>query len=163
MDCHGGALSTSCVCRVCVLRVTVLQSLLLIQCWNFFVLKLSLLTFCNNVTIHNPPTVQVHIEGYNVLTVIDFPAIVNLTECLFTRLVPITCYCHRSSGVSVFSFGTWALNLALAGCLACLSVYHPFAAPLVREQAVTVSHAYCPCASSSNLTIPCAPHAPYFA
>ncbi len=68
---------------------------------------------------------------------------------------------HRSSCASAFSFGTWALNLAFAccvacQCLACLRVYHPFAAPLVREQAVTVSHAYCPCASSSNLSIP--PH-----
>lgn len=52
------------------------------------------------------------------------------------------------------SFGTWALKLALARCSERLSVYHPFAALLVREQAVTVSHAYCPCASSSNLAIP---------
>lgn len=47
-------------------------------------------------------------------------------------------------------------NLALPSCLACLCVYHPFTALSVTEQAVTVSHAYCPCASSSNLSIP--PH-----
>lgn len=62
--------------------------------------------------------------------------------------------CQTSSCASTVSFGTWALNLALIRCLACLSVYHPFAALLVTEQAVTVSHAYCPCAPSTNLSIP---------
>lgn len=61
--------------------------------------------------------------------------------------------CHGSSCTSIF---LWALNLAFARCSECLGVYHPFAALLVREKAVTVSHAYSPCASSSNLTIP--PH-----
>lgn len=51
------------------------------------------------------------------------------------------------------------MSFKLVCCLArrrltCLSVYHPFAALLLREQAVTVSHAQCPCASSSNLSIP---------
>ena len=37
-----------------------------------------------------------------------------------------------------------------------VGVYHPLAGLPVSERAVTVSHAYCPCASSSNLSIP--PH-----
>lgn len=61
---------------------------------------------------------------------------------------------HKSTRASTFSPGTCALDLAFAWCLACLDVYHPFAALLVR--AVTVSHASCPCAPSSNLSIP--PH-----
>lgn len=54
-------------------------------------------------------------------------------------------------------------HLAFARCLACLTVYHPFAGLLVREQAVTVSHAYCPCASSPNLSIPLHHTLKYFA
>lgn len=57
----------------------------------------------------------------------------------------------------IYSF-LWHMgfNLALARCLERLGVYHPLAALPVKEQAVTVSHAFCPCASSSNLAVP--PH-----
>lgn len=72
------------------------------------------------------------------------------TDCLGWILSCVTRQvCVISACVSI-----WALKVPPARCLAWAGVYHPFVALPVWEQAVTVSHAYCPCASSSNLSIP---------
>lgn len=80
-------------------------------------------------------------------------------ELKYIWLQQLVVACQTASCASTVSFGTWALTLALVcclacQCLACLSVYHPFTELHVSELAVTVSHAYCPCAPSSNLSIP---------
>ena len=171
MTCHRGRYPRALCGWSCMLRD--IASLLLTGCWNLLLHKhiLNFEVFLYDKLISCPT----HWRGIVVFVFVlsdhgshskigFFSNLNSNPSWVFTGCSnSLLSECHGSSCASTVSFGTWVLNLALTRCLACLSVYHPSVALLVREQAVTMSHAYCPCASSTNLSIPSAPHAPYFA